>query len=81
MLFEERKTQFIESLCQDDDHLLMDAQRSVEFRQKEVMLHLLDSYWANFLSVSPSSVIIINVFVTQLHLDLLGGVCSAKAQN
>lgn len=54
MLLEERKTQFIESLCQADDNLLMDAQRSIEFSQEEVMLHLLDSYWANFLSARPS---------------------------
>lgn len=53
MLFEERKTLYVQSLCQDDDHLLLDAQKSVEFRQKDVMLHLLDAYWANFLRVSP----------------------------
>ncbi|GMH33537.1 hypothetical protein BSKO_01371 [Bryopsis sp. KO-2023] len=50
MLFEERKTQVIETLCREDDHLILDARNSFKTRQKAIMLDLLDLFWADFLS-------------------------------
>lgn len=52
MLFEERKSRFMEMLLEEDEQLRVDAQQTTQYRQKTIMLDLLDVYWANFLSVS-----------------------------
>lgn len=52
MLFEERKLQLLEDLRREEYLLQHEGVQRLHLAQKQTMLNLLDTFWAEFLNVS-----------------------------
>lgn len=52
MLFEERKLQLLEDLRREEYLLQHECVQRLHLAQKQTMLNLLDTFWAEFLNVS-----------------------------
>lgn len=52
MLFEERKLQLLEDLRREEYALKREGAQRLHQAQKQTMLNLLDTFWAEFLNVS-----------------------------